>query len=78
MSQTWNQLRRAALALGVVASLGFGATQALATPDQARLRGGQQSGSTINPFCDAQCRELGFDYCSCTTGACACYMLGEG
>ncbi|MEW5928025.1 MAG: hypothetical protein AB1941_11110 [Gemmatimonadota bacterium] len=74
MSQTWNHVRRALVALSFLGAMGFGATQALAAPDHAR----QQSGSTINPYCDEQCRQLGYDYCSCTNGACACYMLGEG
>jgi hypothetical protein len=77
MNRSWTRFRRAALALSFAGAMGFGATQALAAPDQAGFRGCKwgPSGPLIDPLCDEQCRGYGYDYGSCRTGTCVCHML---
>ena len=79
MSQTWNQLRRAALAFAFVGTLGFGATQALAAPDQARFRScpWSPSGPQIDDNCNYSCTQQGFDFGYCENGQCTCIDFGR-
>jgi hypothetical protein len=77
MNQPWTQLRRAVLAFAFAGTLGFGATQAVAAPDQARFRGctWTVNGPALDPECDERCRAEGWDWGYCHTGQCICSML---
>jgi len=72
MSRSPNLLRRAILGGAFAAVLGFGATQALAAPVQARA--GTCAGITTiyePPFCP-EC-EFGTGYCNGRDEYCVCY-----
>jgi hypothetical protein len=72
MNQPWTQLRRAMLAFAFVGTLGFGATQAFAVPEQARFRS-----CALYPEdeCYAGCTAQGWDYGYCDRGQCKCINL---
>jgi hypothetical protein len=73
MNRSWTRFRRALLALSFVGAMGFGATQAAAAPEQARMAAcSQSSGPTIDDTCDYNCRQAGFDWGYCYGGSCVC------
>lgn len=66
---TWiRSARRAVLGAAVAASLGFGATQALAAPEAEAPR---QGCNLVD--CDRLCRTLGYPGGLCSRGSCFCY-----
>lgn len=79
MNRSWTRFRRASLALGVAAALGFGATQALAAPDQARFRAcsWSPSGPQFDDECNYSCTQSGFDFGYCDSGQCVCTSFGR-
>lgn len=75
MSRTWSYLRRSLLGAAVVASLGFGATQAFAVPAVARFQSCPIS--TSGPYfygpCEEYCYDQGYDFGYCSEyGSCTC------
>ncbi|HEU0079516.1 MAG TPA: hypothetical protein VFQ76_17800 [Longimicrobiaceae bacterium] len=61
-------------AVAVVGALGFGATQALATPDDA-LR---TAPAACKPAaCDRSCRAMGADGGDCFDGQCLCFSISH-
>lgn len=66
-----HKLRNAVFGVGMVAALGFGATQALAAPELS-----QKSARHCNPAaCDAACKAYGFTggVCLAHNKQCVCY-----
>lgn len=78
MTRTWTRLRPALLSLAFLGALGFGATQALAAPDQAQFRrcNWSPAGPQLDPYCDEQCRAQGYEWGYCNGGSCICSTLG--
>ncbi len=75
MNGSLTNLRRALLAFTVVGSLGFGVTQAFATPDVAARAGScQRTGYVYRPMdgCE-ECPRGG--YCNGTSETCVCINL---
>ncbi|HEX2188064.1 MAG TPA: hypothetical protein VHG51_04165 [Longimicrobiaceae bacterium] len=69
----WTTIRGGLLALAFAGAMGFGATQALAAPEQARTAScSRLSGPTFDDGCDQQCRASGFDFGYCHSGVCVC------
>lgn len=62
--------RKGAFAAVMVASLGFGAAQALAAPSASAVRAAT---SCSDERCDAICVSRGYSYGDCSTGACRCF-----
>jgi hypothetical protein len=77
MNRSWTRFCRALLALSLVGTLGFGATQAAAAPDQARFRACKwtPNGPQLDPYCDEQCRAQGWGWGYCNGGMCMCSNL---
>jgi hypothetical protein len=74
MSRSLSYLRWGLLGIAVVASLGFGATQAFATPDHGRQGFCPMVGEpTPFPECEAGCPE-GYVHCS-GFGECVCVPM---
>jgi hypothetical protein len=72
MSRSVSYLRRGLLGLAFVGSLGFGATQALASPEQARYSSCELSWSPYLPR--GGCPEcVNGGYCSGTSYDCTCF-----
>ncbi|HEX2188063.1 MAG TPA: hypothetical protein VHG51_04160 [Longimicrobiaceae bacterium] len=71
MNRSWNHLRRTMLSLAFVGTMGFGATQALAAPEQARAKGCMLDGVQVAD-CTAACRAKGYDVGYCGNGYCLC------
>ncbi len=74
MSRSLSNLRRGLLGIAFVGSLGFGATQAIGSPDQARVAYCTPMGYDYHtPACGAGCfRNVG--YCS-EAGICRCGQI---
>jgi len=71
MNRSWTRLRRALLALSFVGAMGFGATQAFATPEAAAVAGCALDGVQVSD-CTAACRAKGYDVGYCALGRCIC------
>lgn len=67
MSGLARPLARGAFALGILATLGFGAQQAVAAPAE-RLAGP----ACISQDCDYSCITTGYNYGICVNGKCVC------
>ncbi len=74
MNRSWTRFRRALLALSFVGTMGFGATQAVAAPDQARFQTCPWSphGPQFDEDCLYDCTRQGFDFGYCENGHCVC------
>jgi hypothetical protein len=73
MNRSSTNVRRALLALAFVGALGFGATQAVAAPEQARTATcSETSGSEIDYSCARECRRMGYYWGTCDGGVCSC------
>lgn len=78
MNRSWTRFRRALLALSFVGTMGFGATQAAAAPEQARMATCSRfSGPTIDGTCDYDCKQRGYDYGYCYAGYCVCRNIND-
>jgi hypothetical protein len=79
MNRSWTQLRRAVPALAFIGTLGFGATQAIAVPTQARFQGcpWSSSGPQFDDNCYYGCTQSGFDFGYCENGQCQCTDLSR-
>ena len=64
------RLRRRALGAAVVAALGFGASQALASPAEA-----VEAAACDRIKCTAKCRSLGQTGGACFGDQCVCYIV---
>lgn len=71
MNRSWKNLRRAVLALSFAGAMGFGATQALASPEAAAVTGCSLDGVQVSD-CTAACRAKGYDVGTCALGRCIC------
>jgi hypothetical protein len=73
MSRSLSYLRRGLLGLASVGSLGFGATQALASPDIARSGSCQLTWYEYYSLeCNAECWQYG-GYCDGVNTECICF-----
>jgi hypothetical protein len=77
MSRSLSYLRRGLLGIALVGSLGFGATQAFATPEETAASGGSCPWSANGPYfyppCEDFCREVGGgEWGYCDNGMCVC------
>lgn len=79
MNKPWIQLRRGMLALSFVGAMGFGATQAIAAPEQARFQTCPWSpnGPQFDDDCYAYCQQQRFDFGYCENGGCVCTNLSR-
>lgn len=78
MNQPWTKLRRAMLAFAFIGTLGFGASQAIAVPTQARNPScSWGSGPTFDDYCYQMCVDAGFDFGYCENGGCQCTEFGN-
>lgn len=76
MSRSLSNLRRVLLGAATAGSLAFGATQALASPEQARVKycGASQDGSPYySKYCGSGCIG-GHGYCN-EVGICKCGFI---
>jgi hypothetical protein len=69
MSRTIRQLRSAALGMCFAGTLGFGATQALASPREE-----PEQQICRDSVCSTACRTLGFPGGFCAGESCVCYL----
>ncbi len=78
MSRLLSYLRRGLLGIAFVGSLGFGATQAFASPEVARTESCELSGSPYIPThnCDQSCPWIG-GYCDGRSWECTCWSSGD-
>ncbi|HEX2091497.1 MAG TPA: hypothetical protein VHG28_03805 [Longimicrobiaceae bacterium] len=73
MKEMHSRLGRWMASAGLLAILGFGATQALASPPDA-----QQGQRACNlGQCHSSCRAMGYDGGTCAGGMCTCYKVIE-
>lgn len=71
MNRSWIRIRRGMLAVAFAGAMGFGATQAVAAPEQARAAGCQLDGVQVRD-CNSACRAKGYDEGHCALGQCFC------
>ncbi len=76
MSRSLLYLRRGLLGIAFVGSLGFGVTQAFATPQPGSARSGSCPWSPNGPYfygpCDDYCRGQNAEWGYCDSGSCIC------
>ena len=73
MSRSLSYLRRGLLGIAFVGSLGFGATQALASPEQSARSGScERTGFAYLPYGCPECPS-GYGYCDGYGTDCVCY-----
>lgn len=70
MSRSLKHLRGGLLGLAFVGTMGFGATQALATPEPSSA-----TSVCVQAVCAAGCIAKGYDGGRCYDGSCSCYRL---
>jgi hypothetical protein len=74
MSRSFTYLRRTLFGASCAVVFGFGATQALAAPLQARSEMCSLEGTYLDPACWSFCNQHGFDAGECTNNSCWCYL----
>lgn len=74
MSRSFSHLRRAVFGLSCVVVFGFGATQALASPDQDRFGDCARTGYAYVPRdgCPTDCPLSGLGFCNGRSTQCVC------